>query len=63
MIQTKGGRWVNVGFSGNVLEVKLFQGTHHFEIFFETLSSLKRNKNVIIKKLLNNYLGIISNLS
>jgi len=63
MIHTKGGRWVNDGCSGNDLEVKLLQGTRHLEIFLEILSRTMKDKNVIIKKLLNNYLGIISNLS
>ena len=54
-----GERWVR----RNDLEAKLLQGTRHLEIFLEILSRTMKDKNVIIKKLLNNYLGRISNLS
>ena len=46
---TKRGRWVNVGCSGNDLEVKLFH--HHLEIFLETLSKTMKDKNAIIVEL------------
>jgi len=62
MIHIKGGRWVNDGCSGNDLEVTRLQVTRHLEIFLETLSRTMKEKNVIIRKLLNNSLGRISNL-